>query len=192
MYWFCAFSWNGLSRSANKELNGWGDDQTSMASEIFGGETRTDCHLCGFGLGPFGVAGKAHRMRVQSQHIEVEEIRKTSLIFESITKYYFRKCECLSIRTIRFWFFVCHFLRQSIGQRDTKLVLVLLQRHKTTMDDSVANEKALELCQHCRLNSRYLFVLPRLPDERTTMECIGRLEKTFHDIAQVTDAHKME
>ncbi|KAI3413871.1 hypothetical protein GPALN_011346 [Globodera pallida] len=76
-------------------------------------------------------------------------------------------------------------LRQSIGQRETKLALVLIQRQKAaSMDEPMANEKALELCQHCRLNSRLLFVFPRLSDERALKERVNRLEKAFHGIAQ--------
>ncbi|KAL3085079.1 hypothetical protein niasHS_010148 [Heterodera schachtii] len=76
-------------------------------------------------------------------------------------------------------------MRQRIGQRETKLALVLIQPPKaTSMDDPIANEKALELCQHCRLNSRLLFVFPRLSDDRALIERVNRLEKAFHNIAQ--------
>uniref|UniRef100_A0A915LHR7 Trafficking protein particle complex subunit 11 domain-containing protein n=1 Tax=Meloidogyne javanica TaxID=6303 RepID=A0A915LHR7_MELJA len=75
-------------------------------------------------------------------------------------------------------------LRQSIGQLETKLALVLIQKAKTTVDDSIATEKAIEICQFCKISTRQFYVFPLLTDKKATAECIVRLEIAFYQIAQ--------
>ena len=77
------------------------------------------------------------------------------------------------------------YLRQSIGQREIRLALVLLQQHKTSLNDPIAAEKAMEICQYCRISSKYLFVFPILSDLKSMYDCVARLEIAFHEIVQV-------
>jgi hypothetical protein len=75
-------------------------------------------------------------------------------------------------------------LRQSIGQLETKLALVLIQKEKTSVEDSIATEKAIEICQFCHLSTRQFYVFPLLTDSKATTECIIRLEIAFYQLAQ--------
>uniref|UniRef100_A0A1I8BNS2 Foie-gras_1 domain-containing protein n=1 Tax=Meloidogyne hapla TaxID=6305 RepID=A0A1I8BNS2_MELHA len=75
-------------------------------------------------------------------------------------------------------------LRQSIGHLETKIALVLIQKAKTTVDDSIATEKAIEICQFCKISTRQFYVFPLLTDQKATAECIVRLEIAFYQIAQ--------
>jgi hypothetical protein len=78
-----------------------------------------------------------------------------------------------------------NFFRQSIGNLETKLAIVLIQKAKTPVDDSIATEKAIEICQFCHLSTRQFYVFPLLSDQKATTECIVRLEIAFYQIAQV-------
>jgi hypothetical protein len=76
-------------------------------------------------------------------------------------------------------------LRQSIGQREIRLALVLLQQHKTSLNDPIAAEKAMEICQYCRISSKHLFVFPILSDLKSIYDYVARLEIAFNEIVQV-------
>ncbi|KAF7635429.1 Foie-gras_1 domain-containing protein [Meloidogyne graminicola] len=77
-----------------------------------------------------------------------------------------------------------NILRQCIGQLETKLALVLIQKAKTKVDDSIATEKAIEICQFCKISARQFYVFPLLNDSKATIECVVRLEFAFNQIAQ--------
>lgn len=75
------------------------------------------------------------------------------------------------------------FFRQSIGSRGTRLAIVLIQKNQSTIGDRNSTEKASELCSHCKINSKYLFVFPinQLKSEQLG-EYVLRLEKSFQEI----------
>ncbi|VDK38317.1 unnamed protein product [Gongylonema pulchrum] len=71
-------------------------------------------------------------------------------------------------------------IRTSIGNRATRICLVLLQQN-STIDNPLATERASKLCQMCQLPTKQLFALP-IGDRM--FGSILRLEIAFHELAQ--------
>ncbi|KAI1726119.1 foie gras liver health family 1 domain-containing protein [Ditylenchus destructor] len=75
-------------------------------------------------------------------------------------------------------------LRQSIGSREIRLCLVLVQKHATAhQNEKVASEKAAELCNQLRLQPKHLFTFQPC-DSQSIGDCIARLERSFRDVVQ--------
>uniref|UniRef100_A0A914BVP2 Trafficking protein particle complex subunit 11 domain-containing protein n=1 Tax=Acrobeloides nanus TaxID=290746 RepID=A0A914BVP2_9BILA len=74
-------------------------------------------------------------------------------------------------------------LRQSIGDREIRIALVLVQTNRTITvgEDQLATERATELCLQCHLSPKQLFVFPQTDQ---VLACVIRLEQAFHEIAQ--------
>uniref|UniRef100_A0A915DQJ1 Trafficking protein particle complex subunit 11 n=1 Tax=Ditylenchus dipsaci TaxID=166011 RepID=A0A915DQJ1_9BILA len=63
-------------------------------------------------------------------------------------------------------------LRQSIGQREIRLALVLVQSHVSTSPNGKSSaERGSELCSQCKLSSKHLFIFPPMLNEQATAEC---------------------
>ncbi|KAE9418448.1 hypothetical protein Angca_006075, partial [Angiostrongylus cantonensis] len=78
----------------------------------------------------------------------------------------------------------CASLRASAGNT-SRLAVVLLQQIPTSGDDSLATERAHELCQICHLTPRQLFVVPVLGDLTVAFQgYVSKLESALHELAQ--------